>query len=177
MNEIRGRGFSLSLSCCRPQGADFQRFHLERLLTVQVYQQVTAGDKTPLNTDIVCFRGFEAFRTRESTKSFQRGRIAHTLNIVQEHTLQRLLSINNPERLRQLSMSRSNQDLLQAQTRAAFDEIEAYPASCLQRGQVLSSFPLDPGASVKSLFANELILLKDSIGKEMFTPKAVVRAA
>ena len=159
------------------QRDDFKRFQIERFLTVQVFQQVAAGDDTPLDADLVCFRGFEAYRSRESLRRYQQGRLAHTACIIQEQGFQRILGLHDPDRLRLLATMKSQSYLQEAQTRAALDEFEVNPKSCLYKNEpsLFSSHSLEVESPAE--FVKFEVVTTNCIGTDLSPQQVAIRAA
>ena len=110
---------------CLLQKDDFQLFQFERVLNVQCLQRVVAGDKTPLDPDLVCFRGLEPYRSEQRREKFLRGRQNHVLAILEEQDHQRAEGEYDPEALREVVALASHNRLKIAQYQALIDQHEA----------------------------------------------------
>lgn len=100
---------------------------MERLINVQCYQRVTAGDKTPLDPDLVCFRGLEPYRSEKRRQKFLLARQTHVATILHEQWFQRKKLLKDTERYREVVEEMSRRSLQLARLQAICDEREVYP--------------------------------------------------
>lgn len=113
------------LTSLSPQRDDFQVFQFERILNVQCLQRVVAGDNTPLDPELVCFRGLEPYRSEKRREKFLRGRQIHVEAILEEQDRQRAEGEDDPEALREIVAFSSRHTLKIAQYQALVDQHEA----------------------------------------------------
>jgi hypothetical protein len=89
--------------------------------------RVTDGDKTPLDPDLVCFRGLEPYRSEKRRLKFLLARQTHVATILQEQWLQRENLLKDTERYRKVVEEISRRSLQLARLQAMCDEREVYP--------------------------------------------------
>jgi hypothetical protein len=111
------------------QREDFKIFQLERILNVQCLQRVTAGDKTPLDPDLVCFRGLEPYRSEKRRQNFLHARQTHVATVLHEQWCQGKKLLKDTERYREVVEEISRRALQLARLQAICDEREVYPVT------------------------------------------------
>jgi len=84
-----------------------------------------AGDKTPVDPNLVCFRGLEPYRSEQRREKFLRRRQDHVAVILEEQDRQRAECDEDPGAFRDLVAFSSHNTLKIAQYQALIDRHEA----------------------------------------------------
>ncbi|CAJ1949147.1 unnamed protein product [Cylindrotheca closterium] len=115
---------------------DFQLFQFERILSVQCLQRVVAGDKTPLDPEVVCFRGLEPYRSEQRREKFLLRRQNHVSTILEEQDRQVAEGVEEPEAFRAIVEAETHNSLKIAQYQALVDQHESGLKKIVQKNKV-----------------------------------------
>mmetsp|Transcript_19693 Transcript_19693/g.34613 ORF Transcript_19693/g.34613 Transcript_19693/m.34613 type:complete len:525 (-) Transcript_19693:228-1802(-) len=93
-------------------------------IAIMRYLRAMGSDDSNLDPDLYCERGLESYQSKEQRHEIDAKRKLHQLMVIQEQTRQAVLGRRDPERLRLMAESQSEDSLRKAQLRAALDQHE-----------------------------------------------------